>query len=174
MKQIQFTSSHRPLRIISLAVVVVVLMASQGNALDITGAAAPDFTLKSISGSDIALSSLKGRVVLLNFWATWCPACKDEMPSMNSIYLKYKDSGLVVVAVSTDDSTKAVEKFLSSNPVDFPILLDSGMKVAKRKYRINAQPTTFLINKDGTVVNRYFGSINWMDDSIQKEIIALF
>lgn len=93
--------------------------------------------------------------------------------AMNKLYMKYKDKGLVIIAVSTDDSIKAVERFLSTCHVDFPVLIDHGMKVSKRQYRINAQPATFLIGKDGKVINRYFGGINWLDDTIQKEIAAL-
>ncbi len=170
---------HRTITAISakktllIVTVVAVLTAQHGYSANLIGQAAPDFTLKSLNGGDISLSSYKGKVVLLNFWATWCTPCRDEMPPMNKLYLKYKNNGLVVLAVSTDDSTMVVEKFLIKNHVDFPVLLDTGKTVAKTKYRINAQPTTFLIGKDGTIIKKYFGSVNWMDDTIQKEITSL-
>ncbi|MCG6553731.1 MAG: redoxin domain-containing protein [Candidatus Magnetominusculus sp. LBB02] len=159
--------------LISAIVFTIILTAQPAGASDLVGQPAPDFTLQSTDGSDVALSSYKGKVILLNFWATWCTPCRDEMPSMNKLYMKYKDKGLVIIAVSTDDSIKAVERFLSTCHVDFPVLIDHGMKVSKRQYRINAQPATFLIGKDGKVINRYFGGINWLDDTIQKEIAAL-
>ncbi|MBF0555874.1 MAG: TlpA family protein disulfide reductase [Nitrospirae bacterium] len=159
--------------LIAVAVVIVMLPWPRGYSADFTGPAAPDFTLKSIDGSVVSLSSYKGKVILLNFWATWCSPCRDEMPSLNKLYLKYKDSGLVVLAVSTDDSSRVVERFMANNHVDFPVLLDSGMKISKHKYRVNAQPATFIISKDGKIINKYFGSVNWMDDTIQKEIVAL-
>jgi peroxiredoxin len=162
-------------KILLIAVVILVsaLSAPLGYSSEFVGQPAPDFTLKSLDGGDISLSSYKGKVVLINFWATWCGPCKDEMPSMNRLYLKYKNKGLVVLAVSTDDSGESVERFLIKNRVAFPVLLDTGMKVARAKYRVNAQPVTFLIGKDGKIINRYFGSVNWMDDTVQKEIMSL-
>ncbi|MBF0488027.1 MAG: TlpA family protein disulfide reductase [Nitrospirae bacterium] len=159
--------------LIAVVIVATILTAQQGHPADFTGPIAPDFTLKSINGGDVSLSSYKGKVILLNFWATWCPPCRDEMPSLNRLYLKYKDSGLVVLAVSTDGSSKVVERFMADNHLDFPVLMDSGMKISKHKYRVNAQPATFIISKDGKIVNKYFGSVNWMDDTVQKEIMSL-
>jgi peroxiredoxin len=162
----------------TLSVIILAALAlfpvCPGHCADLIGQAAPDFTLKSIDGSTISLSSYRGKVVLLNFWATWCAPCKDEMPSMNRLYLKYKGSGLIVLAASTDNSAAAVERFAARNQLSFSVLLDSDMRAAKSKYRINAQPTTFLIGKDGTVIKKYFGSVNWMDETVQKEIAALF
>ncbi|MBF0318571.1 MAG: TlpA family protein disulfide reductase [Nitrospirae bacterium] len=169
--QSQIIKNISVLMLIALAIFLPVCHVYCGELL---GQAAPDFSLKSINGGTISLSSYRGKVVLLNFWATWCAPCKEEMPSMNMLYHKYKNNGLVVLAASTDNSAAAVERFVSRHHLAFPVLLDSDMKVAKAKYRINAQPTTFLIGKDGTVINKYFGSVNWMDETIQKEIAALF
>ncbi|MBF0459506.1 MAG: TlpA family protein disulfide reductase [Nitrospirae bacterium] len=160
--------------LIAAVILIVASAAATGHSADLAGEVAPDFTLKSIRGSDVALSSYKGKVVLLNFWSVWCMPCREELPSMNKLYLKYKDNGLVVLAVSTDDDTESVDKLLIKNPVDFPVLMDAGMKVSKRKYHVNAEPTTFLIGKDGKIIRKYFGSVDWMDDAVQKEITAHF
>ena len=83
---------------------------------------APEFSLKDINGREFTLSSLKGKVILLNFWATWCPPCKEEMPAFNRLYNDMKSHGLVVIAISTDKSMKEVKKYLSKNSFDFLIL----------------------------------------------------
>ncbi|MBF0517504.1 MAG: TlpA family protein disulfide reductase [Nitrospirae bacterium] len=140
---------------------------------ELIGSAAADFTLKTVDGKDFSLSSLRGKTVLINFWATWCPPCIEELPSMNKLYLKYKQKGLEVVAVGLDNSPAKVKKFVAKNPFNFTIVTDPDKHVAKKLYKVSAQPTTYLINTEGKIVQKYFGSVDWSDDKVQKEIQAL-
>jgi cytochrome c biogenesis protein CcmG, thiol:disulfide interchange protein DsbE len=133
---------------------------------------APDFILRDMQGKDIALSSLKGKVVLLNFWATWCPPCKAEMPAMNKLYNEIKARGFEVVAVSTDNSLSTIRDYLAKNRVDFPILHDEKKSVSKQ-YRVFSMPTTFLIDRNGTIVEKFYGEYDWTDSDVRKQIEKL-
>lgn len=137
------------------------------------GQKAPDFRLKDINGKEVSLSSFKGKVVLLNFWATWCPPCKAEMPSMNKLYEKLKSRGFVVIAVSTDKRPDEPKDFIANNPVGFPVLLDNDLKVSRNSYKAFMLPTTFLIDRKGVIAEKYFGEQEWMEPEIIKGIEAL-
>ncbi len=136
---------------------------------EIIGKDAPQFTLSDIKGNKISLSSFKGKVILLNFWATWCPSCKNEMPSLTSLYKKYREKGIVVVAISMDKSKRDVQNFLSKSPIVFPVLLDSDLSIS-HKYKVFAFPTTFLIDREGVLREKYIGEEDWMDPEIIKPI----
>jgi peroxiredoxin len=139
----------------------------------LAGQKAPDFTLKDINGNQVSLSSFKGKVVLLNFWATWCPPCRAEMPSMNKLNDRLKNRGLVILAVSTDRAVNDVKEFLKSNPVNFTVLPDYNLNVARNIYKVFMLPTTFIIDKKGVIVNKYFGERDWASPETIKEIEAL-
>jgi peroxiredoxin len=130
---------------------------------------APEFMLKDINGRDVALSSFKGKAVLINFWATWCPPCRAEMPALNKLYREYRDKGLTVIAVSTDRSMASVKNFLSKSPVDFPILMDPDGKVS-RQFRVFSLPTSFLLDKNGIILQRYLGEEEWDSPGIRNKI----
>jgi peroxiredoxin len=136
---------------------------------ELVGKKAPDFVLKDMNERPVSLSSLKGSVVLINFWATWCPPCRGEMPSLNKLYKEYGNKGLVVVAVSTDRSASSVRDFLGKHPVDFSVLMDSDSKVS-RQFKVFSLPTTFLLDKNGTVLQRYLGEEEWDSDAIRSQI----
>jgi len=133
---------------------------------------APDFTLKDVNGKTINLSSLKGKVILLNFWATWCPPCKAEMPSMNRLYNEIKAKGFEVVAVSTDNSLSPVKEFLAKSRVDFTVLFDEK-KAVSRQYKVFSMPTTFLIDRNGFIVEKYYGEYEWTEPDVRKQIEKL-
>jgi cytochrome c biogenesis protein CcmG/thiol:disulfide interchange protein DsbE len=113
---------------------------------------APVFTLPDTDNVDVSLVDLKGFPVIINFWATWCPPCRAEMPALQSVYQRYKDQGLVVLAVNTtyQDSIDKVSIFVSDNNLTFPILLDE-MSQTSTDYQIRSLPTTFFIDKDGII-----------------------
>lgn len=136
---------------------------------ELMGKDAPQFTLSTMQGSRVSLSSLRGKVILLNFWATWCTSCKMEMPSFNNFSKAYKDRGLVVVGVAMDKSKQDVQNYLSKAPVEFPVLLDSDLSVSKT-YRIFAFPTTFLIDRNGVLKEKYIGEEDWMSPAIRKSV----
>jgi thiol-disulfide isomerase/thioredoxin len=116
----------------------------------------------NMQGELVSLSQYRGKVVILNFWATWCPPCREEMPSMERLYQKYKEPGLVILAVSTDENgKKAVSQFLQRTPYSFPILLDSD-GVAQNAYGVFRFPESFIIDHNGIVVKKIVGGRDWM------------
>ncbi|MFA5353776.1 MAG: TlpA disulfide reductase family protein [Thermodesulfovibrionales bacterium] len=139
----------------------------------LSGKQAPAFSLKDTKGNSVSSSSLKGKVVLLNFWATWCPPCRAEMPSMSRLSQLLRDRGLVVIGISTDRSSQDVLTYLRDNPVSFPILLDTDLQVSKKIYKVFMAPTTFLIDRRGVIIRKYFGEQDWTSPEIMKEIEAL-
>ena len=136
---------------------------------ELVGKKAPDFTLTDINGKSISISSLKGRAVIINFWATWCPPCRAEMPSLNRLYKEYKTKGLVVLAISTDTSASAVKGYLSKYPFDFTILLDTDNR-ASRQFRIFSIPTSFLIDKNSVIIQRFIGEEDWETPEIKSKV----
>ena len=125
------------------------------------GAVAPDFALKDIAGREVSLSSLKGKVVFLNFWATWCPPCKEEIPSMMKLNQAMAGKSFQMMAVSVDDGGKdAVVAFMNRNGYDLPCLNDPVQKVANI-YGVTGVPETFIIDKNGLIVKKVIGGIDW-------------
>jgi len=116
------------------------------------GFAAPDFTLDTLDGQAIALSDLRGQVVLINLWASWCPPCRAEMPALDAVYRKYREAGFVVLAVNTtfQDSEADARAFAQNLGLTFPILLDRD-GATSRRYQMQALPTTFFVGRDGTI-----------------------
>lgn len=134
---------------------------------------APDFTLLTLSGDTVRLSGLRGKVVLLNFWATWCVPCRTEMPTIEDLYQRHKDQGLEVVGVNLDLlSTAGVEAFVKEVGVTFRIVLDPSWSTA-RAYRVVGLPTTYLIDRAGNVVVREIGERNWADGVSQIAVAGL-
>ena len=123
--------------------------------------AAKDFTVPSPNGKTLRLADYKGNVVFLNFWATWCPPCKEEMPAMERLYQRYKDRGLVVVALSVDaEGAPIVVPFVKEYKLTFPVGLDPKMAIAER-YQVRGLPTSFLVDKKGTLVALALGPREW-------------
>jgi len=107
-----------------------------------------DFTLKDLDGKSWTLSSLKGKVVVVNFWATWCPPCRKEMPDLEILSKRFKDKGLVVLAISDEEAVKTVKPFIDKNGYTFPILIDTGRTV-NDKYKVDGIPKTFIYDRKG-------------------------
>mgnify|MGYP000494598302 CR=1 FL=1 len=110
--------------------------------------AAPDFTLKSNLGKNLRLEEFRGQVVMLNFWASWCGPCRQEMPLMDDIFKKYEDLGFTILAVNVDEDSADADRFLKSVPVSFPVLYDNDSKVSEM-FSVDAMPTTVMIDRDG-------------------------
>ena len=128
-----------------------------------------DFSLPSLDGTEITLSGLRGKVVFLNFWATWCPPCRDEMPSMEALYQRLKDKGLEILAVNIREPRNEVSAFMNQYNLSFPAVLDSSGSIGSM-YSPHSIPTTYIIDKRSLVVSRLVGSIDWYT----PEIIAAF
>lgn len=139
---------------------------------NVKGAVAPDFTLKTIDGKDVKLSDLRGKAVLLNFWATWCGPCKIEIPWFMELEKQYAAQGLVVVGVAMDDNGKdIVPKFAQEMKIDYPVLLGTE-QVADQYGGVDGLPTTFYIGRDGKIVKRIAGLTSHSDieDSIKAAL----
>ena len=117
--------------------------------------AAYDFSLKTTAGKTVKLSDFKGKVVILNFWATWCPPCKAEIPSFIGMYKKYEKDGLVIVGVAVDDPAK-VAQFVKDNGVNYPVVIADQTTVTAYG-GVRGIPTTFVIDKNGSIVRNYTG-----------------
>ena len=123
--------------------------------------AAPSFALTDLSGVKVSLASLSGKVVLLNFWATWCGPCRTEMPGMERVWQRYHDHGLAIVAVSVDEGgEERINKFVRRLNLSYPILLDPDSEIAEL-YGVSGLPASYLIDSEGRLVGRLEGSRVW-------------
>ncbi|WP_052345762.1 redoxin domain-containing protein [Paucisalibacillus sp. EB02] len=120
---------------------------------------APNFSATALNGDVVNLQDYKGKAVLLNFWASWCYPCRNEMPLIQDSYDSYKDQGLEVLAINFREKEDAIQQYLDENPsFDFPILLDDG--TINDQYKVQNLPTTFFVNPDGTIERYYMGELN--------------
>lgn len=115
-----------------------------------SSALAPSFTLPSRSGDKVSLAQLKGKVVMLNFWASWCGPCRQEMPLLEQMHKRYSALGFTLVGVNVDANSKDAEEWLSKTPVSFPVLFDRESKVSAM-YDVKAMPSTVFIDRKGNV-----------------------
>jgi peroxiredoxin len=135
-------------------------------------AAAPDFTLRSVAGANMRLQEQRGQVVLVNFWATWCGPCRQEMPHLNRIYDKYRASGFVLLGVNIDDDPRAAADLATKLGVHFPVLLDTEKKVS-RAYDMSAMPATLLIDRDGRVRHIHRGYRDGVERTYEEQVRSL-
>ena len=119
-----------------------------------------DFELEDLSGATRRLSDYKGKVVFLNFWATWCGPCRSEMPSMEKLYRRFKDEGLEIVAVNLQEDRSSVQGFVDEYGLSFPVLLDSTGRVGAT-YGARSIPTTYIVDRDGLVLAGTVGTREW-------------
>jgi cytochrome c biogenesis protein CcmG/thiol:disulfide interchange protein DsbE len=126
-----------------------------------SGAPAPPFKLPALAGGEVELGSFRGRLTLVNFWATWCPPCVEEMPSLERLHRALAPEGLVVLGVSVDEDEGALRHFLSEHGVTFPVLRDPGGRVAAGAYHATGYPETFVIDEAGLVRAQYVGPAEW-------------
>jgi peroxiredoxin len=122
--------------------------------------AAPNFSLKALSGPSRTLEALKGQVVLVNFWASWCPPCIEEMPSMNRIYRRYREQGLEILGINFQEEPEQIDRFLQRVAVEFPVLFDRDGAVA-HQWSVFSMPTSFLLDRQGRVRYAISRSIHW-------------
>jgi peroxiredoxin len=134
----------------SVASLVISLASLTVAHADVGNTAAPAFSLPNKAGETIDLGKLKGQVVMLNFWASWCGPCRTEMPLMDQIYKKYSAAGFTLLGVNVDTDSSDAQKFLSQVPVSFPIAFDRDNKVSKL-YEVSAMPSTVFIDRKGNV-----------------------
>jgi peroxiredoxin len=122
---------------------------------------ATDFALATADGSTLRLSDLRGKVVLLNFWATWCPPCKAEMPDLEALYREYgAERNFAVVGVNMEESSETVRAFAQANGISFPLALDADGKVSSQAYGVRTLPTSMLIDREGRIRDAWNGRLS--------------
>jgi thiol-disulfide isomerase/thioredoxin len=133
----------------------------------------PPITLADHRGTDHTLTAYRGRVVLVNFWATWCEPCREEMPALHDLQHKLGKERLVVLAVNYGESTEKVQQFGHTLSVDFPLLLDRHMEAAKA-WQVRVLPTSFVLGQDGQIRYRAVGLLDWSTTQVAKLLTDLF
>lgn len=134
---------------------------------------APGFDLPSLSGGKINIRDYRGKVVFINFWATWCGTCKVEMPSMQKVYDQFKDRGLEMLTISVDKDQSLIQPFMDQYQLTFPVLLDPESDVAKKAYKTTGVPETFIVNKHGIIVHKAIGPRDWATDDAMAAFAQL-
>jgi len=131
-----------------------------------------DFTLPFLNGGSASLSSFKGKVVLLNFWATWCPPCRYEMPSMEALYQRFKNHGLEILAVDLGEDAHTVRQFIQNHNYTFPVMLDIDGEVGD-DYGVRGIPVTYVLNRQGMIIGVVRGAIDWNTPQVITAFEAL-
>ncbi len=155
-----------------LAVAAVAVASSMAGAAVTPSAGAPDFTLPSLDGPNLRLQEQRGRVVMINFWATWCGPCRVEMPHLSKLYEKYRGSGFTVLAVNIDEDPHKAASLAKQLGMRFPVLLDTEKKVS-RLYDLSTMPSTVLVDRDGRVRFVHRGYRDGYEDTYDKQIREL-
>ncbi len=133
---------------------------------------APDFTLRSVGGSNVRLTEQRGQVVMVNFWATWCAPCLQEMPHLSRLHERYRNSGFVLLGVNIDDDPRAAAALATKLGLRFPVLLDTDKKVS-RVYDMSAMPATLLIDRDGRVRHIHRGYRDGAEKTYEEQVRSL-
>jgi len=141
-------------------------------ASDLTGQSAPDFALKSSSGENLRLSEYRGDVVMVNFWATWCGPCRQEMPLLDQLYTRYQRVGFSLLGVNIDDDSSKAMDMVSELGVSFPVLFDARKDVS-RLYEVEAMPVTVLIDREGMVRYVHHGYEPGIEEKYLDQIRSL-
>lgn len=147
------------------------LLAFAASAGELSGPA-PDFTLKSRSGETVSLADLKGDVVMINFWATWCGPCRKEMPHLEALHQRYENLGFTLLGVNVEDDQKGVERFLKETPVSFAVLYDPANEVSAL-YDVVAMPSTIMVDREGNMRYIHHGYQSGYEHSYQAQIREL-
>ncbi len=119
----------------------------------------PELNLKDLSGKPVSLNDYRGSVVLVNLWATWCPPCREEMPTLQAFYEKYKDDGFVLIAIDQEETLEVVQPFVDEFGLTFPVWLDEEYE-AERLFKTMNLPSSYVIDRDGTVRLTWIGGIS--------------
>jgi cytochrome c biogenesis protein CcmG/thiol:disulfide interchange protein DsbE len=143
-------------RAATLIVLLTLMIATNGILSFASDKSAPDFTLTDLSGNSISLSDFKGKVIFVNFWATWCPPCRQEIPDFIEFYKENKDSGAVILGVSVDKSTNEVRDFVEEYKINYPIVMATNEMV--KDYKPGRYiPTTIIVDTDGMIQGKKVG-----------------
>ena len=131
---------------------------------------APDFEAKALDGTTVKLSDLKGKVVLLDFWATWCPPCVASIPHLRELQQKYADKGLVVIGMSLDTERRDVEIFMKKNPIPYKVVLTP--RELSQTYKVSSIPRIFVIDREGNIKGDFLGFTKQVGENIEASAVA--
>ena len=136
-------------RLTSIVVIVLIAMSAHASSVKLKQPA-PDFTLKSLEGGNLRLEEYRGQVVLINFWASWCGPCRQEMPILDRLHQRYEDTGFAVLGVNVEGKEKPAQEIVDKTNVTFPVLIDEGQAVSEL-YDLEAMPSTVVVDRNGVV-----------------------
>ena len=159
----------KKLTLISLLLINLIMINSVFSADKSTNKKAPEFNLSGLNSETIELSNYKGKVVYLDFWATWCGPCRKSFPWMNEMQKKYQSQGLEIIAVSLDAKKKMVETFLKKYPADFTIALDPDGESGD-SYKVRVMPSSYIIDRNGDIIERHMGFRTKDKDKLEEMI----
>jgi len=165
---------HHVTRVL-LAVLIAAFIVSvvrHGSAGPVVGEAPPDFQLMDLDGRTVQLSDYRGKVTVINFWATWCPPCVEEMPSLNQFQQAFSPKGVVVLAVSVDDDEAALRRFVRDHRLAMTVIRDPGRKVASL-YQTYRYPETYILDRSGKLVKKIVGPADWNDPRVTSVVEQL-
>jgi len=152
---------------------MVALLAGSPVSADINSEGpAPDFALKSDNGENLRLSEFRGEVVMINFWASWCGPCRQEMPLLDELYAQYQPMGFTILGVNVEEDSSKARKMLGDAPVNFPVLFDNDSEVSKL-YNVVAMPSTVLVDRNGNVRYLHQGYKPGYEEAYQQQVRAL-
>ena len=160
------------LKTILPGIIFAIFAASSLASSTLEGQSAPDFVLKSSAGNNLRLSEYRGDVVMINFWATWCGPCRQEMPLLDDLYGRYERVGFTLLGVNIDDDSRRAMKMIDELGVSFPVLFDESKDVSKL-YAVDAMPVTVLVDREGTVRHVHHGYKPGYEEKYLTEIRSL-
>ncbi len=160
------------LRTTLLGAILVIFTVSTLAASSLEGQAAPDFVLRSATGENLRLSEYRGDVVLINFWATWCGPCRQEMPLLDDLYGRYQRVGFNLLGINIDEDSRRAMQMVKELGVNFPVLFDENKEVSKL-YEVEAMPVTILIDREGIVRHVHHGYKPGYEEKYLTEIRSL-
>jgi peroxiredoxin len=160
------------LRSIVLGALFTVVTATSIASSGLAGQSAPDFVLKSASGANLRLSEFRGDVVMINFWATWCGPCRQEMPILSDLHERYKSLGFTVLGINVEEDSTDARRLLGKMPVSFPVLLDNTSSVSKQ-YDVVAMPSTVLVDRNGNMRYLHKGYKPGLEEEYLRQVREL-
>jgi peroxiredoxin len=160
------------LKTILPGIILAIFAASSLASSTLEGQSAPDFVLKSSTGNNLRLSEYRGDVVMINFWATWCGPCRQEMPLLDDLYGRYERVGFTLLGVNIDDDSRRAMKMIEELGVKFPVLFDESKDVSKL-YAVEAMPVTVLVDREGMVRHVHHGYKPGYEEKYLTEIRSL-
>ena len=160
-----------PLHTMITALAVIILLSNDVSA-GIEQTSAPDFTLKRVDGRNLRLSEYRGEVVLINFWASWCGPCRQEMPILSDLHERYKSLGFTVLGINVEEDSTDARRLLGKMPVSFPVLLDNTSSVSKQ-YDVVAMPSTVLVDRNGNMRYLHKGYKPGLEEQYLRQVREL-